>query len=64
MALPALATLDELAAWMQREPAELPEGGAALDGSAVPAGKRGFAAPTSSVSCRVGARGWSRAAPG
>ncbi|MET8706529.1 hypothetical protein [Streptomyces californicus] len=28
MALPALATLDELAAWMQREPAELPEGAA------------------------------------
>ncbi|MFD8955694.1 hypothetical protein ACFV0W_01870 [Streptomyces anulatus] len=26
MALPALATVDELAAWMQREPAELPEG--------------------------------------
>ncbi|MFJ1789543.1 hypothetical protein ACIOML_35195 [Streptomyces anulatus] len=32
MALPALATVDELAAWMQREPAELPEGAAlALD---------------------------------
>ncbi|MFG3349218.1 hypothetical protein ACGF1Z_29695 [Streptomyces sp. NPDC048018] len=28
MALPALATVDELAAWMQREPAELPEGAA------------------------------------
>ncbi|MFD4797213.1 hypothetical protein [Streptomyces anulatus] len=28
MALPALATLDELAAWMQRERAELPEGAA------------------------------------
>ncbi|MFJ7588434.1 hypothetical protein ACIQZO_13815 [Streptomyces sp. NPDC097617] len=26
MALPALATVDELAAWMQREPAEMPEG--------------------------------------
>ncbi|SCD35545.1 hypothetical protein [Streptomyces sp. OspMP-M43] len=28
MALPALATVGELAAWMQREPAELPEGAA------------------------------------
>ncbi len=28
MALPALATLDELAAWLQREPDELPEGAA------------------------------------
>ncbi|MFJ3858157.1 hypothetical protein ACIPRL_18170 [Streptomyces sp. NPDC090085] len=28
MALPALATVNELAAWMQREPAELPEGAA------------------------------------
>ncbi|MFJ9207500.1 hypothetical protein [Streptomyces sp. NPDC102264] len=28
MALPALATVDELAAWMQREPDELPEGAA------------------------------------
>lgn len=28
MALPALATVEELAAWMQREPAEMPEGAA------------------------------------
>ncbi|WP_418956829.1 hypothetical protein [Streptomyces tritici] len=28
MALPALATVDQLAAWMQREPAEMPEGAA------------------------------------
>ncbi|MEU8619936.1 hypothetical protein [Streptomyces sp. NPDC048623] len=28
MALPALATVDQLAAWLQREPAELPEGAA------------------------------------
>ncbi|GAA2781384.1 hypothetical protein [Streptomyces showdoensis] len=28
MALPALATVGQLAAWMQREPAELPEGAA------------------------------------
>lgn len=28
MALPALATVDELAAWLQREPDELPEGAA------------------------------------
>ncbi|GGR71374.1 hypothetical protein GCM10010252_07140 [Streptomyces aureoverticillatus] len=28
MALPALATTDQLAMWMQREPAELPEGAA------------------------------------
>ncbi|MFJ5707614.1 hypothetical protein [Streptomyces sp. NPDC093105] len=28
MALPALATVDQLAAWMQREPEEMPEGAA------------------------------------